>query len=148
MPPLEYAKAFLLTFVFFGAALVFYLLAVPTAEPFQVAVLLAVSLYFTHRRVALLNIMETTLQHEDEPGFLALVDQYLNLKDRWQLVEERDGYRRYEAPLTHGLYRFTGRLEVTLGFQQATLAGHERIVRPIVRELSGPRITTLGLQQR
>lgn len=142
--PIEYVKAFLLTFVIFAAGIAVYWLVVP-ANGIQIAVLVALSLVLTIRRVGLIQVVEHRYPYEDEAMLLAVIERYMPLKDRWKLVRQAEGFRRYEATLNLGLYRFRAVLEVRLNGTEAVITGHNRVVRGLLYELNHPQFTRMAL---
>ena len=125
MPPLEYARAFALNFVFFAAALVIYAVSFP-ADALQIGLLLALSITFTVRRVRLLRVVQHRLAFEDREAFLHVLDHTISLKDRWECVRDDDEGRRYETRLHVGLYFFQAFVQVDTEFGWATLTGQQR----------------------
>lgn len=138
--PAEYARAFVLNAVFFIAGIVAYIVGVST-HPLQVGLITAFSAFYLYRRMRMIRVEEASIPYDDETTFLTLVDNYLQLKDRWTLVEEHMNYRRYETRLFLGLYRFTAVLEIYPQVDHARLRGHYRALGGVLRELAHPQYT-------
>ncbi len=141
--PLVFIKAFALNFVFFAAGILVYMLFIP-GNAMQIAALVGLSVLFTVRRVRLIRVVERQIAFQDESLFLSIVEDYVRLKDRWTATASGVQYRRYEAPLNVGLYRFQAVLEVRLHGRAATLTGHARIVDGLMRELEYPYQTRMA----
>lgn len=138
----EYLRAFVLNAVFFIAGIAVYMAGV-TTHPLHVGLITLFSAWYLYRRVRMIRVEEATIRYEDESAFLAIVDRYLQVKDRWTLVEDRIDYRRYEARMFMGLYRFTAVLEVYPQVDHARLRGHNRALGGVLRELAHPQYTRL-----
>lgn len=140
--PVEYVKAFLLNVIFFVVGIGVYVAFVPT-HPIQLAGLIGLSALALWLRMRLIRVEDATIRYEDETLFLTLLDGHLTLKDRWKLAESRHDYRRYEARMFLGLYRFTAVLEVYPQVDYARLRGHNRILTGVLREMNRPQVTGL-----
>ncbi|GAB4573067.1 MAG: hypothetical protein Kow0077_14310 [Anaerolineae bacterium] len=139
--PVDYARAFALNAVFFVISIGAYGLVV-SANPVQIAVLVGLSVWVLVQRVRLIRVEAVVAHYPDEALFLQALDELLCLRDRWELVEERLDYRRYEGRVFVGLYRFTAALEVWPQVDHARLRGHYRILRGVLYHLNRPHIAT------
>jgi hypothetical protein len=138
MPALEVARAFALNLVFFLAAIVIYVLAVP-ALPGQVAGLVLLSLVLTWLRVRRLRQVAIDLDFLDEQVFLTALHAALSGR-KWTHTALGDGHDRYATRARLGLYSFECCLDVLVTYEQATLSGHAFCVEPLAADLDRPGV--------
>ena len=132
----DYAKAFLLNFALYAAAILVYAAVMP-GKLLQVIVLVLFSLYVCGRGAALIRPVERQFQVRDRELLFLVVEDYLKLRGRWKLTNQNTFQRHYEMPVLLGLlYRFPAALLITLEEDHAILRGHALILRRLAPEIA------------
>ncbi|GEM_PF-3704714 len=136
LQPVEYAKAFLLNFIFYAAAIAVYMIYAagrPGGVSWGIVALLVIgSVVLTAMRLRRLQPVERRLRFKNRQAFLSALDHMMKLKDRWTLAEDSGSFLRYTARFNVGLYMVNASLEVMLANDEALLVGPPRIMSTIV----------------
>ncbi len=138
----DYAKAFLLNFALYAAAILVYAAVMP-GKLLQVIVLVLFSVYICGRGAALIRPVERQFQVRDRELLFLVVEDYLKLRGRWALTDQNTFQRRYELRVSLGLYPFTAVLLITLEEDYAILRGHALILRRLAPEIARTGAGTL-----
>lgn len=131
----DYAKAFLLNFALYAAAILVYAAVMP-GKALQVAVLVLFSVYICGRGAALIRPVERQFQVQDRDLLFLVIEDYFKLRGRWALTDQNTFQRRYELHVSLGLYPFKAALLITLEEDYAILRGHALILRRLAPEIA------------